>query len=497
MMKAVFRKKREGLCVRGVNPILYADYPDPDVIRAGDAWYMISTTMHMFPGGQILRSYDLMHWEHCAYVFDRLDDTPAQRLENGNIYGKGMWAASLRYHDGVFHVLFTSNDMQKSCHYTAARPEGPWTRHEIAGFYYDPSILFDDDGRVYIASGNREIRVTEMESDLSGPKPNGLNRVVFRDDTEGLGWEGSHFYKIDGRYYLFNIHWPRGGLRAMGCHAAEKLTDDFTGGPFMELDFQGRHAGVAQGGPVQLPDGRWALFLFQDHGAVGRIPVLVPMTWEQGMPKVDTVPETLELPSFRPDYVYAPLYASDALRGGLSPLWQWNHVPDAAHYRITEEGLRLTAGRTAKTLEDAPNTLTQRCFGPQCRMEVTVTGSDMRPGDCAGLCALQGRHGEIALVREEKGFALAMKAKEADGLRARVPWPEDRARLQVQFDFDRDEAAFFYWDGAWTLLGGVHPLVYALDHFMGCRVGLFLYAKDAPGGSAVFSDFVYSAATDR
>ena len=85
------------------NPLIGMDYPDPDLIRVGDIWYMISTTMHFMPGGEILRSYNLTDWERVGYVFDDLDHTPAQCMENGeNIYGQGMWAASLRYHNGIF-----------------------------------------------------------------------------------------------------------------------------------------------------------------------------------------------------------------------------------------------------------------------------------------------------------------------------------------------------------------------------------------------------------
>jgi len=105
-----------------VNPLIPMDYPDPDVIRVEDTYYMASTTMHFFPGCEILRSYDLLHWEHAAYVYDRLDSTTAQRLENGeNIYGKGMWAPSLRRHNGCFYLSFCANDTGKTYLYTSAQ----------------------------------------------------------------------------------------------------------------------------------------------------------------------------------------------------------------------------------------------------------------------------------------------------------------------------------------------------------------------------------------
>ena len=120
------------------NPILKLDYPDIDVIRVEDTYYMISTTMYFMPGGVILRSYDLVHWEIASYVFDAHEDTPAARLSNGqNIYGQGMWAASLRYHKGTFYVCFVANDTHKTYLYRANNIEGPWTKQYIEGFYHD------------------------------------------------------------------------------------------------------------------------------------------------------------------------------------------------------------------------------------------------------------------------------------------------------------------------------------------------------------------------
>lgn len=92
------------------NPVIWADVPDPDVIRVGDDFYMVSTTMHLMPGCPIMHSKDLVNWEIINYVFDTLEDSPRYHLEGGTVYGKGQWATSLRYHDGMFYVLFSPND---------------------------------------------------------------------------------------------------------------------------------------------------------------------------------------------------------------------------------------------------------------------------------------------------------------------------------------------------------------------------------------------------
>ena len=514
--------------MKGLNPVIYADYPDPDVVRVGDTYYMSSTSMHMFPGCQILRSYDLMHWEHCAYVYDILGETARQRMEGGgvtpdgkpiprHIYGKGMWASSLKHDGRLFHVVFTSNDTGHSYHFTAENAEGPWTRQPMTGFWYDPGLLFDEDGRVYIAHGNRHVRVTELTADLCARKADGIESTVVVDDNPRLGWEGSHMLKHDGWYYVFCIHWAPEEMRAMGCFRARTPAGPWEGGKFMELDLDGRGAGVAQGGPVQLHDGSWALFLFQDHGAVGRIPVVVPMRWADGWPVVPgaragrEVPKHLDLPSSRPDHEYAPLYTSDELTNGWSVLWQWNHEPHPELITCDDAGLTITTDRLAGDCTEAINTLSQRCFGPKMSVEITVDGSGLHEGDHAGICALMGCFSELGLTRTAEGFALSLITREDAHApyaiapatepvceRARVAVPGSTVRLRADFDFTRDTVQMSWLDGdAWQPVGQPHQLVYRLDHFMGCRVGLFTYSTRESGGCARFTGFTYCTEEDH
>ena len=269
-----------------INPLTRLDYPDPDVIRVGGVYYMVTTTMHFMPGGEILRSYDLANWEHAAFVYDRLDSTPAQRLEHGeNIYGKGMWAASLRFHRGLFYVCFAANDTGKTYLYTSKSIAGPWKKQYIEGFYHDASLLFDEE-KVYIAYGNKEIYITQLNEDLSAPLAGGLHRLAVSDaGNPRLGYEGAHFYKIHGKYYLFLIHSLRDRwMRTEACFVADAVDGVFTGGDVLIDDRGYCGQGVAQGGIVDTPEGDWYAVLFQDHGAVGRIPVLVPVTWEADFP---------------------------------------------------------------------------------------------------------------------------------------------------------------------------------------------------------------------
>lgn len=500
----------------GINPVTRLDYPDADVIRVEDTYYMVSTTMHFMPGCEILRSYDLRNWEHAAYVYDTLDGTPAQRLEGDrNIYGKGMWAASLRYHQGSYYLCFVANDTHKTYLYTAERIEGPWDKRQMEGFYHDCSLLFDDDGKVYLAYGNKNIYITELKSDLSGPLEGGLHRLAVGDEGHpGLGYEGTHFYKINGRYYLFFIHSRRDcWRRTEACFMADSLTGEFTGGDVLDDDRGYCGQGVAQGGIVDTPDGRWYAMLFQDSGAVGRIPILVPVTWEQGRPvfgEEGRIPERFELVSTRPGYVYRPLVESDDFKGELKPCWQFNHEPDCSlilHDR--ERGIwRVRTDKVCGSLTQAKNTITQRMAWPGCAGEVTVDGSGLREGDYAGLCALQGCFGFIGLTRRAGGLYLVVQRIEAGdgcgGVRelTLLPMEESAVRIKLEADFDamRDRAFFYYKkiskEGergfpGWVKAECEHRLYFKLDHFAGCRFGLTVFSTKEAGGSADFSDFVY------
>ncbi len=497
------------------NPLTRMDYPDPDVIRVEDTYYMVSTTMYFMPGCEILRSYDLVHWEHAAYVYDRLDSTPAQCLKEGNAYGKGMWAASLRYHKGKFYVCFVANDTQKTYLYIADNIEGPWEKRTMEGFYHDCSILFDDDDKVYIAYGNRTIHLTQLKEDLSGPLEGGLNRVVVQDSNEtGLGYEGTHMYKINGKYYLFFIHslateWKR----VEACFVADSLDGEFVGGDVLNDDMGYCNQGVAQGGIVDTPDGKWYAVLFQDRGAVGRIPVLVPMTFENDVPVLGEngrVPMEFEVTSTRPEHEYEPLIQSDDFRmeAGLSEeekarkygsfgfksAWQFNHEPDMSLVsRDEEQGmLWLKTDTLCDSLVKAKNTLTQRMLYPGCTGEVTVDASRLKEGDYAGICALQSCFGFVAVTKRDGKTYLVMQNQ--DGEQEAVEVEGEQFQLKVVADFTnmKDEAKFLYRKGwGFEKIGVNQKLFFKLDHFTGCRFGLFMYSTKETGGQAGFKEFVY------
>ncbi len=505
-----------------INPITRADYPDPDVIRVEDTYYMVSTTMYFYPGGAILRSYDLKHWEIAGYVFDKLDSTPEQRLAGEkNSYGKGMWAASLRYHDSKFYVCFGTLETDRTYIYCAERPEGPWEKKTLEHYYHDSSLLFDDDGRVYLVYGNGEIRLQELEPDLRGAKADGFNRILAVDEDDvTLKYEGSHIYHIGNKYYLFMIHWPAYGnkRRTEVCLAADSLEGTFEGKTVLDDDMGFYNQGVAQGGIVEAQDGRWYAVLFRDNGAVGRIPVLVPITWKDDFPVFGVdgkIPEEIDTCDSRPGYDYEPLYTSDDFcyatddegHCALKKQWQWNHEPDPKYWKICPHGgLRIQTGKICTNLTEAVNTLTQRTMWPGCSAEVTVDASNLKDGDLTGLCALQGCYAAACISKREGKFFLNMVSKKPEqGMKntdympdvvtpkAEIKTPIVRFKALADFTDLKDTVEFFYEDdGQWKKLGETHQLYYRLDHFTGCRFGLFCFATERTGGSAVFTEFRYA-----
>lgn len=517
---------------KSINPLTRLDYPDADVIRVEDTYYLVSTTMHFMPGCEILRSHDLVNWEHAAYVYDVLDSTPAQKLEGDeHIYGKGMWAATLRYHKGRFYIIFVANDTHKTYLYTSESIYGPWEKKNIEGFYHDCSLLFDDDERVYLVYGNKHVYLTELKEDLSAPKEGGLHRlIVSDDDNPSLGYEGAHIYKINGKYYVFFIHSLKDRwMRAEACFVADSLEGEFTGGDVFVDDRGYCGQGVAQGGIVDTPDGKWYAVLFQDSGAVGRIPVLVPVTWENDYPVFGVngkLPEEFEIEDLKPGYAYEPLIASDDFRGapelsdsemqrlygcfGMKSAWQFNHEPKLSlvDWKKERGEFWVTTDKISRNVTQARNILTQRMIYPGCVGEIVLDFSQLKEGDYAGLCAFQGGYGFVGVTkREGKAYAVMMTKEAADGFaheRSKepgygqeweaVPVEGDKIRLKIEVDFTnmKDEAKFYFAENfKWNNIGNTHKLAFRLDHFTGCRFGLFVYSTKEIGGKAGFSNFVY------
>jgi len=485
------------------NPIIYADVPDMSILRVGETYYMSSTTMHMDPGVPIMKSKDLVNWKIVNYCYDTLANIPVTNLEDGkNEYGRGSWASCIRYHNNIYYVSTFSGTTHKTYIFSTRNIEkGPWKLITIDAQYHDHSIFFDDDGKIYIIWGVRKLMIAELKDDFSGVK-DGSEKVLIEDvnapagNNVGLG-EGSQLFKVNGKYYIFNICWPRGGMRTVIIHRANKITGPYEG----RVGLQDK--GVAQGGLIDTPDGRWFAYLFQDHGSVGRVPYLVPVKWENGWPVLGVdgkVPEVLEgLPvkkSLIPGIVNSDEFTRHEKDLALPLVWQWNHNPDNSLWSVTQRKgyLRLTTGRVDTDFLMARNTLTQRTIGPVCSGSTSIEVSNMNEGDFAGLTLLQKKYGLVGVKYEGGAKKIVMVNAQNDTPEevASLPLEQKTVYLKAECNFMNrtDKANFFYsLDGnSWNPIGNTLNMQYTLPHFMGYRFGLFNYSTKESGG---FVDFDY------
>ncbi|WP_417360784.1 glycoside hydrolase 43 family protein [Galbibacter sp.] len=486
------------------NPIIHADVPDVSMIRVGDNYYMSSTTMHMSPGVPIMKSTDLVNWELVSYAYDRLEENDALNMENGkNAYGKGSWASSLRYHDGMFYVsTFSSTTGKTHIYYTKDIESDQWSEKSFSPSLHDNSLVFDK-GKVYMIYGNGRLNIVELKTDLTGIIP-GTDRVLIENASAPagpnimLGAEGSQLFKVHGKYYLFDITWPRGGMRTVVVHRADNITGPYEG----RLSFQDR--GVAQGGLVDTPEGDWYAFLFKDNGAVGRIPYLVPVTWEDGWPIIGVdgkVPQSLDLPQRKgliPGVVGSDDFKRAAAEAALPLVWQWNHNPVNSNWSLTERPgyLRLKTIRLDSSVVAARNTLTQRTFGPTSQGETSITFSNMKSGDLAGLVLLAEYFGYVGVKKEKNKTYIVYAVNEGgkETIKEKIPLQKgSQVYLKAVCDYTgmKDQAKFYYsLDGnSWEAIGELLKMRYTLTHFMGYRFGLFNYATRHVGGTVDFDYF--------
>ena len=475
------------------NPVIWADVPDLCVIRVDSAYYMVSTTMHMSPGIPVMKSHDLVNWEIISYCYPELETTDPFALKNGKSdYAAGSWASNIRYDESLkrFFVITACQSTGKSYIFsTADIVNGPWHRNDIEKCY-DPGLLLEGPARGnrrWVLYGQqrecyREIFVDKTTFDVTlGPEK------LWKEDCDHEGrpevWvEGAQSLMIGDDIYLFMISLRDG--RTQIVWRGKDINDPdswqvrrvFYHGQI--VDRNGREvmpsSGIAQGAIVDTPDGKWYALLFQDNGAVGRIPVLIPVTWtDDGWPVLGnngvSVDETLPMPgkgkgtktniitcdNFDNGTRRLIISEKDAATGitagltaeklmsilsdhtgdsnaidsiiaaneygyngsNLKLQWQWNHNPNNNLWSLTErEGwLRLKGGIKARNIREARNTLTQRTFGPQSSASTRIDLSGMKDGDFAGLTVFANRYGYIGIsMRDGRKYIQMRRATGKD-----------------------------------------------------------------------------------
>jgi beta-xylosidase len=475
------------------NPILNADYSDPDVIKVGDSFYMVCSDFH-FMGMPVLRSKDLVNWSIIGQVYDHLDIS--DKYNTMEKYGSGSWAPAIRYHEGKFYVYFCTPD-EGLYMSTATDPAGKWsplTEVKRVSGWEDPCPLWDTDGQAYLGHsklGAGPIIIHKMSSDGKHLLDSG--KTVY----EGPTAEGTKIYKRNSYYYIII---PEGGV---GTGYQTALRSKSIYGPYerkIVLE-QGttKINGPHQGGLVDLSSGESWFIHFQDAGAIGRIAHLEPVKWVDNWPLMGVdydkngIGEPVSVwpkPKVaKQGQIMAP-QASDEFNNAKPGLqWQWNHNPVRNKWSVNSGFLSLSAMLAADN-KHAKNTITQKLMGKYGVMTTLLNTRKMAPGQKAGLCLLGQNIHEIGLLKTDR--ALNLFADNNGKLTTGLAITQDHVFLRVIADLNANHTVLQYsLDGKRFVQLGDECILSGYNYWKAVRPGLFSYNIKQDQGTALFDWFHY------
>ena len=461
-----------------LNPVLNADFSDPDVIRVGAKYYMVASDFH-FLGMQVLESDDMVNWRYISQIYRRFDEPGWD--ENAH-YAGGSWAPAIRYHNGLYYVYFCTPD--EGLYMTTAKdPHGPWAPLHLVKRvvkWEDPCPFWDEDGQAYLGRsrhGAGPIIVHKMSADGKTLLDEG--KTVY----EGPIAEGTKFLKRNGWYYLII---PEGGV-GTGWQTVLRSRNIY--GPYQRKVVleQGstKVNGPHQGALVDAPDGSWWFYHFQETPVLGRVVHLQPARWQDDWPLMGVdydgngVGEPVSMWKKPIPSTSAPLLQTDDdFSGTLGLQWQWNHNPVDSHWSLTDrKGWLTLKAQPADSLKACRNMLTQKVVGWLSESTTLVESS----GDnYAGLFCSGKLFRAVGLCKDgiyvEAGGQRQMVEK---GHFAKV-WlrvTNDSQQNRHQFAYSLDGEHFVSAGETFPMRGG---------YWKGIRTGLFCYGSN---GKAHFDSF--------
>ena len=421
------------------NPIVYADYSDPDVIRVGSDYYMVASSFNCQPGVPVLHSKDLVNWKIINHVYDHL---PLQRYQKMQA-GQGSWAPSIRYYKGLYYVYFcTPEDGLFMA--SAPDPAGKWTItlvQNVSG-WEDPCPFWDDNGQAYLLHG----RVGAGPAILHKMSPDGKKlldngAIIYRDDKKQPTLEGFKFMEKRDGYYYFAA--PAGGV-AGGWQSVFRSKNIY--GPYEDkiVLHQGNTAvnGPHQGGLVETQTGEWWFIHFQDKDAYGRILNLQPATWKNGWPVIGEDKDdigigqpvlTYKMPNVGKKYPATGPQTSDEFNSSALGLqWQWQAAPQANWSSlIAHKGfIRLNAianPTDSGSLFNAPNLLLQKFTAPSFTAITKLQFHPASNADRAGLTIAGNSYMYLCIEKQGVGNNIVLY----QGKRARVAIPKSLVTISI------------------------------------------------------------------
>ena len=474
-----------------INPILNADYSDPDVIRVRDKYYMIASDFH-FLGMQVLESSDMINWKLISQIYHHFD---FPGWDNNQQYAGGSWAPSIRYHDNKFwgffctpkEGLFMSN---------AVNPSGPWSPLHLVKKvekWEDPCPFWDEDGQAYLGRsrhGAGPIIIHKMSADGTRLLDEGMTVYT------GPVAEGTKIFKKDGYYYL-SI--PEGGV---GTGWQTILRSKNIYGPYEKKVVleQGSTTinGPHQGAIVDTPDDQWAFFHFQHHHALGRVVHLQPMHWENDWPVIGVdfdrngigEPVYVCQKPIESKTIFAPQTDDDFSTPNLSLQWQFNHNPtDHAWSLSAHPGSLTLKALKSSTFRLARNTLTQKIMGNISEATIAMDFTEIADGQRCGL-ACMGKINNVLGIKMEKGQKYLYTSNDTTEISTTFP-NGNQIYLRVSIDMTNQKFQYFYSTDNIRFIPYGTSFFIPFGFWKGARIALYCYNKEQEAGTASFQWFKY------
>jgi len=489
------------------NPVIHADYSDPDVIRVGDDYWLVSSSFNCTPGLPILHSRDLVNWTIVGHAIKNLPHERFDRVQPGH----GVWAPAIRHHNGWYWIFFPMPD--EGIYVTTAKhPTGEWSKPYlvVAGKgLIDPCPLWDDDGSAYLvhayansrAGIKDRLRICPMASDCT--RLLGEGEIIIHEPERHPLIEGPKFLKKDGWYYVFA---PAGSVRT-GWQVV--LRSKHIYGPYDDriVIEQGTTQinGPHQGAIVDDPEGNWWFVHFQDAGLYGRIVHLQPVAWKNGWPVIgedfdengigEPVAQWRKPACKSPNEVASPATSDEFRSKTLGLQWQWNanHSDDWCRVGESDGVLRLISLPTkCERLALVPNILCQKFPARSFRVDVTLDLHAKHPGEQAGVVVLGKEFAALYIQETGHGFLIALKVND------QIVWSTDlglgKVRLSVEV---RDGGMCEYSYSPMARFGDIaigHKFQAMQGVWIGARIGVFAIAPNAigPGGWVDIDEFQFS-----
>jgi beta-xylosidase len=491
------------------NPILNADYSDPDAIRVGDRFYLVASSFDSVPGLPILESYDLVNWRIIGHA---LTTQPPLDRYSGTQHGNGAWAPAIRFHDGEFYIFYPDPDFGIYM-IRAKTAVGPWSRPllvKAAKGWIDPCPLWDQDGKAYLISGLAASRAGAKSAlVISRMKPDGTElldggAIVYDGHSEDTTVEGPKLYKRHGYYYIFA---PAGGVPT-GWQIVLRSRNIF--GPYERRKVlqQGTTAinGPHQGAWVDTGTGQDWFLHFQDRGWLGRVVHLEPMKWVDDWPEIGDISKgpigqpvlTYEKPRVQHLSVLEDPADSDEFNSSTVGMqWQWQGNPEPT-WGFPSQALgllRLIAvpgPKRARNLWDIPSVLMQKSPASRFVATVNLNAALLNNDERAGLVLMGKTYSALVVAKTEHGEVirqvLCVGADLGTPERIVAETPLSDQNVYLQLSVDEGQGSFSYSsDGEAFHPIGV-PFLAEPGMWVGAKIGIFAGGK-TDHGEFGYADF--------